>query len=401
MPSFQYEIRNAAGVGSTGMLAAESPLAAADKLRKDGNTIISINEHNPAGEYQPRPKRIKRDDVIFFANELAVMVDTGVPLSDALDSIAQETEHTGLKEVIRDVSNRVKGGAEFSAALEAHPKVFNRLFVSMVRASEATGSMGAMLMRVSHYMKDERDIRKQIKGAMVYPLCMLVFSILVVVGLLIFVLPRFEKIYAGKGAALPAPTRALLGISNGLVSNWPFVLLAAVAIGVGLYVYLRSESGRRLLDRVRIDTPLIGGMYRKSYLARSLRTMATMVNSGVSMLEGLEITGMVAGNLFYRRVWLDLGERVKEGSGLAEPLRECDLIPGTVAQMVSAGERTGRLGDVMNRVAEFCEDDLRSAVRAISSIIEPIMIIIMGGLIGSIALALLLPIFNVSKIMTK
>lgn len=401
MPEFDYQIRDAAGTSSAGVLTAESAQKAAGKLRKDGGTVISVTEHRPEDAYQPRPKRIRRDDVIFFANELAVMVDTGVPLADALDSIADQTEHTGMQEVLRDVSNRVKGGLQFSSALEHHPKVFGRLFVSLVRASEATGSMGEMLMRISRYMKDERDIRKQIKGAMVYPLSMLAFCVLVVVGLLTFVLPRFEKIYAGKGAALPVPTRALLAVSNALVMHWPFVLLGVVAGGAGLYVYLRSPSGRRLLDRLRIDLPLVGGMYRKAYLARSLRTMATMVSSGVNMLEGLEITAMVAGNTFYRRVWRDMGQRVKEGAGLSEPLSECALIPGPVTQMIAAGERTGRLGEVMNRVAEFCEDDLKSAVRAISSVIEPIMIIVMGAVIGGIALALLLPIFNVSQIMAK
>lgn len=401
MPEFAYEIRDASGISSTGVLAADDRNEAARRLRMDGATIISVEESRGGSAYQAKPKRIKRDDVIFFANQLAVMVETGVPLTDALDSIVEQTEHTGLKEVVRDLSNQVKGGTEFSAALESHSKVFSRLFVSMMRASEATGAMGEMLQRVSSYMKDERDIRRQIKSAMVYPLVMLGFCVLVVVGLLIFVLPRFQKIYAGKDAVLPLPTRVLLGVSNGLISYWPFVLMGLSALGVGIYMYVRSEAGRRALDRLRISIPVVGGMYRKGYLARSLRTMATMVSSGVSMLEGLEITGMVAGNTYYRQVWMDLSDRVKEGTSLAEPLSECQLVPATVTQMVAAGERTGRLGDVMNRVAEFCEDDLRSAVKAITSIIEPIMIIVMGGVIGGIAMALLLPVFNVSRIMAE
>jgi type IV pilus assembly protein PilC len=356
-----------------------------------------------AGEvsYVPRPKKVKRDDVIFFANQLAVMVDTGVPLSEALDAILQQTEHPGMQYVVGDLSHQVKSGLEFSSALERHPKVFGALFVSLMRASEASGTMGQMLKRVSDYMKEERDIRKQVKGAMIYPVCMLTFCVLVVTGILIFVLPRFEKIYAGKGAALPAPTRLLLAMSNALVGNWPVVLVALAAAVAGIIWYARTAGGKRFFDTLRISVPVVGPMYRKAYLARSMRTMATMVSSGVNMLDGLAITAQVAGNLAYRRIWLQVAEHVKEGATLSEHLRTSPIVPYTVSQMIAAGERTGKLSIVMDRVAEFCESDLKSAVKAVTSIIEPLMIIVMGLLIGGIAMALLLPVFNVSRIMAK
>ena len=403
MPEFRYEVRTDRGARDVGVLTAESETDAARTLRRGGNTILSIREgaEEAASPYVAKPRRIRRDDVIFFANQLAVMVDTGVPLTEALRSILEETEHTGLRAVLQDLYDQVTAGVEFSAALESHPKVFGKLFVSLMRASEASGTMGQMLQRVSDYLMQERDVRKQVKGAMVYPLCMLGFCVTVVVAILVFVLPRFERIYAGKGAVLPAPTRILLAISNGLVNYWPAVLGGAVALTVGLYFYFRSESGRTLLDSIRINTPVIGSMYRKSCLARSMRTMATMVSSGVSMLDGLAITAEVSGNQFYRRIWYDVAERVKEGSTLSDHLRTCPLVPHTVTQMVSAGERTGRLGNVMNRIADYCEDDLRVAVKAVTSMIEPAMIIVMGLVIGGIAMALLLPVFNISRIMTQ
>ena len=353
------------------------------------------------GAHLPRPKKVKRDDVIFFTNQLAVMVDTGVPVTEALDVIFEQSEHTGLKVIIADLSEQVKAGVEFSAALNRYPKIFSRLFVSLMKASEASGTMGKMLQRVSEYMKSDRDIRKQIKGAMVYPVCMLAFCVVVVTAILVFVLPRFEKIYAGKGAVLPAPTRVLLAMSKALVSYWYLVLLVLIAIGATMDWYVRTPAGKKLLDKIRISLPILGGMYRKAYLARSMRTMATMVTSGVGMLDGLAITSNVAGNCYYASVWTDLAERVKEGSTLAENLKNSPVIPNTIAQMVSSGERTGKLGIVMNRIADFCEDDLKTSVKTVTSMIEPIMIIVMGLVIGGIAMALLLPVFNISKIMAK
>ncbi len=351
-----------------------------------------------AGPGQPRPKKVKRDDVIYFATQLAVMVDTGVPLPEALDSIAEQTEHIGLKLVVHDLSEHVKGGTSFSGALERHPRVFSRLFIALMRASEASGTMGQMLTRASEYMQQERDIRKKIKGAMTYPIVMLSFCVLVVIALLVFILPRFEKIYEGKDAVLPVPTRALLAMSNGIITYWPLILAGAILTGVGAFLFFRSPSGKRAMDKVRISLPVIGPMYRKAYLARAFRTMSTMVSTGVAMLDGLQITAAAAGNQFYAKVWHDVGDAVERGSSVSEELFEHDLVPRTVTQMISAGERSGRLAMVMDRVAKFCEEDLEVAVKTVTNMIEPIMIVVMGTIVGGIAMALLLPIFSISKV---
>jgi len=405
MPRFQYQVRDASGRMDSGVLVAGDVNEASRLLHHDGRAIVDLRAEGILGQTAEGvalfPRRIKRDEVIFFATQLAVMVDTGVTLSEALDAIASSSENPAMAQLIREISDAVKGGLEFSAALERHPRVFSNLFVSMMRVSEATGTMGQMLQRVSEYMQQERETRKKIRGALTYPVCMLAFCVLVVVGLLTFVLPRFEKIYAGKGAVLPAPTRALLAISHGLITYWPFIVMGVTAACVGLFLYLRSPGGRIVTDSLRIRIPLIGGMYRKAYLARSLRTMATMVSGGVSMLEGLGITSRVAGNHYYAQIWSDLAERVKEGSTLSEPLYSCPLVPRTIAQMIAAGEQTGQLGKVMNRVAHFCEEDLKVAVKTMTQMIEPLMIIVMGLVIGGIAIALLLPVFRISKIITQ
>ena len=400
MTSFAYEIRDGSGRNCRGVVRAEDIDEAATLLRKPGVTILDIH---PETADQAAPlfgvsRRIKRDEVIFFVNQLAVMVETGVRLTDALDAIADQTESPGLKRVLRDVCDEVKGGSEFSAALSKHPKVFSGVFVALMRASEASGTMAAMLHRLSGYMKQERTTRKQIKGAMTYPLCMLGFCVIVVVAMLVFILPRFEKIYAGKSVALPLPTRMLLAMSHGITDHWPFVILGLAAVITAAYMYFRTPEGRAFLSRLRIRIPVIGGMYRKVYLARSLRTMGSMIAAGVDVLDGLEITAQAVGNESYARVWRDLAEHVSEGATFAEHLYTSKIIPRTVAQMVDAGERTGKLGAVMNRVAEFCEDDLKIAVKTLTSMIEPTMIIIMGVIIGGIAMALLLPVFSLSKV---
>jgi type IV pilus assembly protein PilC len=336
--------------------------------------------------------------VIFFATQLAVMVDTGVPLPEALDSIADQTEHTGMKALVGELSADVKGGVEFSVALGKYPRIFGNLFVALMRASEASGTMGTMLQRVSEYLQESRDTRKKVKGALVYPACMLSFCVLVVTGMLVFVLPRFEKIYAGKGVILPAPTRMLLAVSTALTSFWYLFVLGIAGLLVGGYFFLRSPTGRTAMDSLRIRVPILGGMYRKACLARCLRAMATMVAAGVSVLDLLAITAQVAGNSLYAAIWNRLAEGVRQGSSLSEGLMQHRLIPRTITQMISAGEKTGRLAIVMDRVAGFCESDLRVAIKTVTTMIEPIMIIVMGLVIGSIAMALLLPVFSISKV---
>jgi len=396
---FIYEIREPTGQCVSGVLTANDTSDAMQQLRRAGRVILSLKEQVRADAPPAVLRRIRQDDILYFANQLAVMVDTGVPLTEALDAIAAQTDHSGMKAMLDAIADRVKGGEEFSRALEHYPKQFSRLFVAMMRASEASGTMGVMLRRVCDYMAQERDTVKRVKGAMVYPVCMLTFCAAVVIALLVFVLPRFKSVYAAKGAVLPAPTQILLSVSEGLCNNWLLLLGGAAVLGVGGLLALRTPAGRTFMDGVRIRLPLIGPMYRKACLSRSLRTMATMVSTGVSVLEGLRITGTVAGNVHYEKIWRELAERIKEGSSMADELYKCPLVPRTVSQMIAAGERTGKLGDVMNRLADFCDADLKVAIKTLTTMIEPAMIIIMGLLIGGIAMALLLPVFSISKVM--
>jgi len=342
--------------------------------------------------------KVKRDEVIFFTTQLSVMVETGVTLSEALDAIADQITEPVFKAVVSDLSEQVKAGIEFSAVLEKYPRVFTQMFVALMRASEASGQMGTMLMRASDYMSQERETLKKIRGAMIYPTCMMVFCTLVVIGMLVFILPRFEKIYAGKGAVLPAPTRFLLALSHGITDYWFLVVPAVAGLGTGLFFFFRSETGRSMMDTVRVRMPLVGAMYRKAYLARGLRTLATMIGTGVVLLDGLEITSRISANRHFRAIWDAVAEQAKQGGSITDELVKHPLVPGTITRMISAGERTGQLANVMNRVADFCEGDVKIAVKSVTSLVEPLMIIVMGIIIGGIAMALLLPVFSMSKL---
>jgi len=403
MARFVFQARESNGETATGVLTAQDVREAARLLRKDGKIVVSLKQEVDEDIEQLAlaggRKRVKRDDVIFFAAQLAVLVDTGVPLAESLDCIARGTDHTGMKALVQDLSERVKGGTEFSAALERYPKVFDNLFVSLVRASEASGTMGPMLQRISEYLEQERETRKKVKGAMTYPILMLSFCMVVVLVLLIFVLPRFEKLYAGRNAVLPLPTRALLGFSHTLIANWYIFVGALVLLVGGLAYYLHTQAGKVFLARLSLNMPVLGPMARKGCIARSLRTLATMVASGVNMLDCLYLAGEVSGNYFYKQMWSRLAERAKEGAMLSEELFNEPLVPATVTQMISAGERTGQLSHVMDRAAHFCETDLKTAIKSVTDLIEPIMIIIMGLIVGGIAMALLLPVFRVSRLM--
>ncbi|HET6428456.1 MAG TPA: type II secretion system F family protein [Phycisphaerae bacterium] len=406
MPKFEYQVRDARGGTATGTLSAADVGEASRLLRSEGHVIVDLHEHrgsapSAAPAIVPGKVRVKHDEVIFFANQLAVMVDTGVPLADAIDSITENSRDERFKAVIGGVSEQVKSGVEFSASLRQYPRVFDRLFVAMVKASEASGTLGTMLQRVSKHLEAQRAIRRRVKGAMAYPMAMLGFCVLVVVAMLLFVLPRFAKIYEGKSAALPVPTRLLLGLSQGIIDHYLIILAVLVAVGAGIYVLMTRPEGKVMWDRARLRLPVLGPMYRKACLSRSLRTLATMVATGVSMLESLEIAAEVSGNVEFDGIWRQLQDRLKEGASLSEEMRQFPLMPAPVCQMVSAGERTGKLGPVLDRVATFCEEDLDTAIRTATSFIEPAMIVIMGLIVGGIAMALLLPVFSLSKVVAS
>ncbi len=400
MPSFIYQVRDASGAALSGTVEAATLDDAGRILRGDGKIIIElrprVSEAIAAG---PRPKKIKSEDLMFFCNQLAVMVDTGVPLLEALDCIADQSNHSGLIVMVSRLADEVRGGGEFSVALSRFPKVFDDLFVSMVKASEASGTMGPMLERLCGYMRNEREIRGQVRSAMVYPVGILLFSVTMLVAMMVFILPRFEKIYASKKAALPVATSILLNTSHIFVQYWGLILVGTVAAVTGFIYYSRTTRGEYYIDSVRLRMPLLGDIFQKVCISRSFRTLATMISSGVELLDSIQIAASVVDNRLHRDMWLRIGERLRQGRTLSEEMYEAKLIPRSMAQMVASGDKSGRMADVLNRIADFCDADVRVGVKSVTAMIEPVMIIIMGLIVGGIAMALLLPIFSISKVM--
>ncbi len=405
MPSFTYRVRESSGQAATGVLDAPSLQEAGRMLRAEGKIIIDLQNGGAAAQAQPaarmQKKRVKADDILLFTNQLSVMLETGVPLSEALEGIGQQTRHTGVAALVKDIADEVQAGSDLSTALKRHEKIFGELYISMVAASEASGTMGSMLGRLAEYLSSQREIRKQIRGAMAYPVCILSFSILIVTMMMIFVLPRFEGIYAGKQAILPLPTRILLGVGHVARHDWYLIVGGLCGLAVAGWYGLKTPTGKYWANRARLNVPILGGLYQKVYISRSLRTLATMLSSGVEMLNAIRITAAVAGNLLYRNMWMTMADHLSEGRTLSDELFATTLIPQSISQMIACGDKSGRLSDVMNRICDFCESDLRIGVKTLTAMMEPAMIIIMGVLVGGIAMALLLPIFSISSVIAK
>lgn len=371
------------------------------KMQKDYNNALqqSANMVHP----ELYRVKVKQNELILFTTQLSVMLDSGVVLSDALDAIVAQAEYGTFKMIISDVAKRVKGGENFSKSLAGYPKVFNTMFISMVRASEASGRMAEMLNVLSGYLNFESETRKRIKGALTYPFIMALMAVAATGTLMFFVLPRFMKIYESRGAALPKLTQILVSFSK-IMGNFRIMtglLTLAVFVSAGLYYWAGTLSGRRVIDFIKIRTPVIGTMFVDTVVTRSMRIMATMINTGVNLLESIEVVQGSCQNYYFQRLWKVVDEKIRAGYQLSESIMISpghDLIAPGIIQMLRAGEKSGKLGEVCDKVSVFYEKKLEASIRNVMALIEPVMITIMGTIIGTIAIALLLPVFRISSV---
>jgi type IV pilus assembly protein PilC len=347
--------------------------------------------------------KIKQAELILFATQLSVMLDSGVVLSDALDAIAEQSEYGTFKMIIMDVAETVKSGENFSKALAGYPKVFNTMFISMVRASEASGKMAEMLSVLSGYLNFESETRKRIKGALTYPFIMALMAVAATGTLMFFVLPRFMRIYESKGAALPKITQILVGFSR-MLGNFQAMtvfLTTVILMSVGLYYWAGTLTGRRVIDFIKIHTPVLGTMFIDAIVTRSMRIMATMVNTGVNLLESIVVIQGSCDNYYFKRLWSGVNEKIRDGYQLSESIMispSSQLIAPGIIQMLKAGEKSGKLGDVCDKISVFYEKKLEGSIRNVMALIEPVMITILGSIIGTISIALLLPVFRISSV---
>lgn len=349
--------------------------------------------------------RIGRSDIILFTTQLSVMLDSGVVLSDAMEAVSEQMHSGAFQSILVDVAARIKNGESFSSALSVYPKAFDTMFVSMVKASEATGKMAHMLDVLSGYQNADAETRKQVKGAMIYPLIMLLMAVAATGSLMFFVLPRFTKIYESRGAALPGLTRVLVNCSS-LLADAEFMAMA-VTVGVlgfwGFSVWKKTLSGQKTLDWIKIHTPIFGPMFIDAVLTRNMRILATMVNTGVNLLDALEVMRMACDNYYFKTLWKNTDVKIRDGVQFSDALLMspyCNLISPGIIQMLRAGEKSGKLGFACDRVSTYLEKQLQNSIRTATALIEPLMITLMGMIIGTIAIALLLPVFRISSVMT-
>jgi type IV pilus assembly protein PilC len=341
-----------------------------------------------------------RKDILHFTSQLAVMIRAGISLQEALEGIGSQCENLKFKAVLRDLKLRIEEGNSFSQALAEHPQVFNNLYINMVAAAEASGSLSDMLQKLAEYLDQEAETRSQVKGAMVYPIIIAVMAVAVTVFLLCFVLPRFTMIFRGKEDLLPTPTKILMA-SSAFLRHWWYVIVPGIGAALwGFYFFINTTPGRAWWDRVKLILPLIRTLCRSLYITRGLHTMGVLTRAGVPILNTISITAHISGNVLYKEMWLYVYEEVRQGKKIAAALARSTLMPSSVVQMIRSGEDSGNMADVLRDVSAFYGRELKAVIKMVTSMIEPIMIVCMGCLVGFIAMSIILPIFKMSSLVS-
>jgi len=343
------------------------------------------------------PRRVSRGDIIYMTSQLAIMVDTGINLAAALEGLRDQEDNSSLKRILGELKSDVEEGEDFSTALAKHPKHFDKTFVALVRSSEHTGMLGEMLEHIADYLRKDLDNRNRVRSAMTYPTIMLVMAVGVSIFLLTYIMPKFTPMFRRKGVKLPKITVVFLHISEYLINYW-YVWLILAAVSVTAYLFWRrTEIGRRVLDNIKINLPIIGATFRKVIISRGIRTLGTMLKNGVPMLEAIRLTSEVSANYRYESAWKRVEHDVTNGRQICEALAGNPLFPKTLIQMIASGEETGRLGDVLEKVSAYYDGEVETSLKTATSMIEPLMIAVMGVVVGSIGLSLMLPILTLSR----
>lgn len=342
--------------------------------------------------------KVQPYDVMLFTRQFSTMIDAGLPIVQSLDILAEQTENKALKSTIRDVRRDVSGGTTLADALEKHPKVFDDLYVNMVRAGEAGGVLNTILNRIALFIEKANRLKKKVKGAMIYPATIVVVAIGVVSILLIFVIPVFAELYGSMGRALPAPTQITINISNFFRAYFVHVVVIIALIVVGIKMYYKTAKGRMVIDGILLKMPILGDLLRKVAVARFSQNMSLLLASGVPILEGLAITAKTAGNKVIEKAIMDARISISEGKTVAEPLEKSGVFPPMVCQMVSVGENTGALDNMLKRVGDFYEEEVDNSVNNITALMEPMIMVFLGIVLGGLVISMYLPIFQLGSL---
>jgi type IV pilus assembly protein PilC len=401
MPSFVYTAREtASGREIRSSVEAANEQSAIAALLNRNLLVVSIQE-KLAKKGKAQGGKVSLNDLVVFTRQLATMIDAGIAIVQALQALAEQTPNKVMRDVISDVCSRVQSGESYSEALQKHPKVFNRLYVSMIAAGEKGGLIAEIMARLATYLENSERLRKKVKTAMMYPTAVTVVALGITTFLLIKVIPVFKDVYTGFGAKLPAPTQTLMDISD-LVRHW-FVLLAILAAAAiwSWFSFIKTKSGQQFWDAKRIKLPVFGAIAHKICLARFTRTLASLIRSGVPILEVLQIVSQTVGNVIMEKAIKTAMADIERGEGISVALGKNPIFPSMIIRMLSAGEQTGKIDEMLERVSNFLDGEIESTLSGLMSLLEPILIVVLGVVIGGMVICMFLPIFNLANIVNN
>ena len=402
MPVFVWEAQTRKGENKKGEMEAANDAALRGVLRRQGFKSIKIKtKPKDLSEYLPFLKPgVKEKDVVIFARIFATMINAGLPLIQCLDLLAQQEQNKTFAQIIRSIKEDIEGGATLFDSLKKYPKVFDELFVNLVAAGESGGILDVILQRLSNYMEKAMKLKSKVKGAMTYPASVLVISVGVVSLLLLKVIPVFQKMFEGMGGELPAPTQFLVDLSAWAQKYFLVVIVVVVVAGVAFKRFYNTEKGTLIIDQLILKSPVFGPLLKKVAVAKFTRTMATMMSSGVPILDGLSIVSKTSGNKIIENALMKVRKGISEGKTIAEPLLETGIFPPMVVQMIAVGEATGALDTMLAKIADFYDDEVDAAVEAMTALLEPFMMVFLGGVVGGMIIAMYLPIFKMASVVS-
>ncbi len=399
MPTFRFKGRQrSTGAVIEGERVAQNRQALVAALRAERIMPINITEgKKKSGDSlwtKLNEKKVGAEDLAIFTKQFSVMLEAGMPLVQSMGILAEQQENDLMKRTLQTIKDDVEGGSTLADAMRKHPKVFDNLFVNMISAGEAGGILDIILQRLSIFVEKIVKLRRSLISASVYPVIVITVAIGIVIAILVFVIPTFAELFKNMNAALPLPTRLVMGISDFLVAYSVPLVVAIVALVIGFQRYYATESGKFMIDGLTLKVPIFGAVIQKIIIARFSRTLGTLLASGISILEALDITARTAGNMVVQKALLKARSEVQEGKTLVDPIRSADLFPPMVVQMVGVGEETGELDQMLQKLADFYEDESDAAIANFLTLIEPLLIVFLGGVIGGIVIAMYMPIFS-------
>jgi type IV pilus assembly protein PilC len=401
MPTYIYAGRTRKGRVTKGQLDAADERIARIQLKRRNIDVTKLKQ-KPKDLFESvsflQPK-VTSKDIVVFTRQFSTMIDAGLPLVQGLNMLTEQSQNRSFKTILSQVTRDVEGGSTLADALAKHPKVFDSLFVNLVAAGEVGGILDTILQRLAAYIEKTQKLKAQIKGALTYPAVVVAIAIIVIAVIMIFVIPVFQDMFSSFGKALPGPTQLVVNMSDFTKGNIHWIILAIIILAFAFRRYRATVSGRRRVDSVMLRLPIIGELIRKVAVARFTRTLGTMVKSGVPILDALEITARTAGNVIVEEVVMDARSSIAEGQTIAEPLAESIIFPGMVTQMISVGESTGALDAMLEKIADFYDDEVDATVAAMTSMLEPLLMLFLGGSIGGLVIAMYLPIFQMAAAM--